>query len=110
MKIKLNKHNIKFFGTIIVMVVLACSCQNKRTESLQSFVFAAGSGFGYSITLQGKLFIKQQTIPAIEGNMPFCDSLDAVKVSTLVVQKIKAKQAPTITKQDLATLKIKTKC
>ena len=110
MKTKLSIRIIKLYSTIIIIVVLACSCQDKKTESLQPLVFAAGSGFGYSISIHGKVVIKQVTIPAIEGNMPFCDSLDAAKVSTLVVQKIKAKHAPTVTKQDLKNLKVKTKC
>jgi len=109
-KTKLNTRSIKLYSTIIVMVVLACSCQNKKTGNLQPMVFAVGGGFGYSISLHGKLLIKQEAIPAIDGNMPFCDSLDAVKVSALVVQKLKVKQSPAVTREELATLKIKIKC
>jgi len=110
MTTKINFSSIKKFSTIVLLIVLAISCRHKETNKPQPAVFAAGGGFGYTISIHDKILIKQETIPAVDGAAAFCDSLDAVKVSNLVVQKISKKQSPTITKQDLAALKIRIKC
>jgi len=112
MTTKINNYYrcIKLYSTIAVLLLLACSCNTKQTNAPQSTVYRAGSGFGYSISIKGKLLIKQDFIPGIEGNTAFCDSLDAVKVSNCVIDKIKHKQMPGITQQELDSLKIKTKC
>lgn len=91
--------------------VLFAACGKKSEESgLQGSVFPVGSGFGYSITQGGKLLIKQQTIPALSGNLIFCDSTDAQKVCNKVIEKISNRQNPAVTPQELQELKIKTKC
>lgn len=109
-KISNNFATVKLYSAMVLIVVLACSCRHKKNHSLQADVFAAGGGFGYIISQQGKILIKQENIPAVYGTIPFCDSIDAIKVGNLVVQKIENKQSPAITTQDLARLKIKTKC
>lgn len=91
------------------MVLLLAACSHKK-QILQSAVYNTGTGYGYTVTLNNKIVIKQPYIPAYSGNIPFCDSLDAVKVGNLVIDKIEGKQSPTVTKNDLALLKIKTKC
>jgi hypothetical protein len=112
MTTKINKYftTVKLYGTIAVLLLLACSCNTKKTNALQSTVYRTGTGFGYSISVKEKLLIKQDFIPGIQGNTAFCDSLDAVKVSNCVLEKIKQKQMPVVTEDDLAALKIKTKC
>lgn len=110
MKINFKTPHVKLYSTIIVLVVLACACGHKTTPPLQPAVYAVGCGFGYTISNNGKILIKQDAVPGVYGSAAFCDSLDAVKVSNLVVQKIGQKQSPSVTKQDLERLKIKTKC
>lgn len=100
---------LKLCSKIILLILLLTACSHKK-QALQSAVYNAGTGYGYTITLHNKVVIKQPYIPAYSGNIPFCDSLDAAKVSDLVIKKIKRKQSPTVTKNDLALLKIKTKC
>lgn len=109
MMMRINYSGIKFI-CLLFMVMLSCSCSHKQATQPQPAVIAAGGGFGYTISIHNKVIIKQETIPAVAGDVVFCDSIDAVKVSRLVAQKLSKKQSPAITKQDLAQLKIKTKC
>jgi len=99
----------KLYSTIIIIIVLLASCSHKK-HTLQSTVYKTGNGYGYTISMHNKVVIKQPYIPAYSGNIPFCDSLDAANVGNLIVNKIEHKQSPTVTKNDLALLKIKTKC
>ena len=108
MMMKIN-FALNYFA-LVLMVVLTCSCNTTKADKPQPAIFAAGGGFGYTISMHNKILIKQATIPAMAGDVVFCDSLDALKVGNLVAKKISKKQSPTITKQDLAQLKIKTKC
>jgi hypothetical protein len=69
---------------------------------------AANGGFGYDIYVNGKLFIHQPAIPAIQGTKGFNSFSDAEKVSGFVIQKIKAGDSfPSISTQELDSLGIK---
>lgn len=101
---------VKLIGIIGVIAVLTASCHHEGKEALKTKIFKTGNGYGYAIGTAKDTLIKQPFIPAISGNTPFCDSLDALKVSRLVIERIKKEKSPVITKEDLASLNIKTKC
>ena len=64
-------------------------------------------GWGYEIVAGGKVYIRQEFIPAIKGKHGFRTSADAVKVGEKVVSKINAKQLPpTITVDELRQMGI----
>jgi hypothetical protein len=64
-------------------------------------------GWGYEIVAGGKVYIRQEFIPAIYGKHGFRTSEDAVKVGKKVVSKINAKQLPpTITIDELREMGI----
>ena len=76
----------------------------KDSISISSAAFKTNDGWGYSIFLDGKVYIKQTIIPVIEGNKSFVSEEDATKCGNLVVAKLKAHQKPTLVMEDLKTL------
>jgi hypothetical protein len=71
-----------------------------------SYEFKSGNGWGYAITVDNKIFIKQATIPCITGNKGFTTEADAAKVADLVLNKLKTHQKPTIFRSELEKLGI----
>ncbi len=65
------------------------------------------NGWGYTITQNDKIIIKQTIIPAVENNSSFKSKRDAMKVGELVLQKLNNNLSPTVTKNDLNLLSIK---
>ena len=51
--------------------------------------FKGDSGWGYNIFVNGKLYIHQPNIPAVNGNNGFSKEEYAVKIAQLVIEKIK---------------------
>jgi len=61
-----------------------------------------GNKFGYSIFIDGQMYIEQKSIPAVEGNTGFDTAAEAEKIAKLVIEKIKQGEVPpTISVEDL---------
>lgn len=87
----------------ILMFLFAC---NKKDElSLESI--KTQTGWGYVIKNNDRIIIKQSIIPVIPSQKSFENEQEALKVGSLVLQKLKDKTSPTITKKDLILLSIK---
>jgi hypothetical protein len=52
------------------------------------------SGFGYDISVDGKLFVHQPNVPAMAGSKGFPTEQSAQRVANLVIQKIRGNQIP----------------
>jgi len=66
------------------------------------------SGYGYDILINGKLYIHQPYIPAINGSAGFLSEDDARKTSEYVAEKFKNTHSlPAVSKQELDSLEIK---
>ena len=91
---------------VISCLLLLSSCQKKQELTLTSI--QTETGWGYVIKLQDKIIIKQSIIPVIQQEKSFKTEEDALKVGNLVLEKLKTKSSPTITKKDLNLLSIKT--
>jgi hypothetical protein len=91
-------------------VLLLCSCSTHKDADIRGEVYKSDNGYGYYIFAKNKLLVKQDFIPALQGEKKFCDSTDAAKVSRLVIHKINSKKMPAITIKELDSLNIKTKC
>ncbi|MFC5681654.1 DUF4907 domain-containing protein [Flavobacterium sp. MAHUQ-51] len=117
----INKKQSKFFWNTIqknfslkkvkFLVLLSClflsiACNHKKELSLASI--KTTTGWGYIIKLNDKVIIKQSIIPVIQNQKSFESEEEALKVGNLVLNKLKAKTSPTITKKDLILLSIKT--
>jgi hypothetical protein len=98
------------FCCLCLAVALLTACHHKKRQALTGEVYKSGSGYGYKILVQGKTLINQPYIPVVPGETPFCDSLDAAKTCNRVIDNIKHKKSPSVTREDLAVLTIKTNC
>jgi hypothetical protein len=66
------------------------------------------SSYGYDVYVNGKLLVRQPSIPGMAGAKGFLRKADAKKVATLVIKKIQqGLMPPTIVKRELDSLKIK---
>lgn len=81
-----------------------------KTKVYKASIYKYNEGYGYSISYDNKLFIKQDAIPVIETNQPFCNFNDAQKVANLVKEKLNNKESPNISLQELKSLSIQLKC
>jgi hypothetical protein len=63
--------------------------------------------WGYNVIIDGKLYVRQETIPAISGTKGFKTQKDASAVGQLIVSKIKKGIIPpTVTVEELKGLGI----
>ncbi|MFY7651806.1 MAG: DUF4907 domain-containing protein [Chitinophagaceae bacterium] len=62
--------------------------------------------FGYEIYTNDTLFIKQATIPSLQGYKLFSKEKDAEAVANLVIEKMLKKQLPTVDNKELDSLQI----
>ena len=69
--------------------------------------FRTTIGWGYEIDVDGKPFIHQDYIPAIQGKKSFKSPEDALKVGQLLLEKMKNKKRPVITVDELKGMSIK---
>ncbi|WP_431123283.1 DUF4907 domain-containing protein [Flagellimonas flava] len=65
-------------------------------------------GYGYLIWVGEKLLVKQESIPAINGEIPFQSYGDARKVSVLVASKLKNRINPEVSVEELRKLNVVT--
>lgn len=106
---------------IIMLSLAAFSCTERKAgkennmtrnaivnaaPAIDAYAFKTADGWGYSILINGKLFIKQPYIPAIEGVKSFATQADAERTAQLIVEKLRANQRPVIQKEELQKLHI----
>ncbi|MDO5969418.1 DUF4907 domain-containing protein [Flavivirga aquimarina] len=95
--------------TLIGFIVLKSDINSIKND-FKTSIYKIKTGFGYSISYNNKLLIKQENIPAIQNNQPFCSFNDAQKVSDLVKEKLEKKETPKISLIELKKLKIQLNC
>ena len=98
-----------FFLAVIVIITITAAFFKGENPTISQYslqVIQIDGGWGYEIVADNKIYISQKYIPAIEGNQLFDNKDDAIKVGQLVLYKLQNKHSPTITKEDLAKLKI----
>jgi hypothetical protein len=98
-------------GAIFILIFIAFSMKTGNSDDskmlkVESVPFHNSSGWGYEILVDHKIFIHQENIPALTGKKSFVTKEDAMKIATLVVQKLVRGKQPSITKDDLTALKI----
>lgn len=70
-------------------------------------IHAPPQQFGYTIFIDGQMYIEQKSIPAVAGNVGFSKKEDADQVARLVMAKIKmGEMPPSITVEELKELNI----
>jgi hypothetical protein len=93
------------FALILFVVKFFPDKLNKSSQTYYKTVQING-GWGYDIYKNDSIYIHQMSIPALEGATHFKSESDAKKVAILVIEKIKYHQFPTITLEELDSLKI----
>lgn len=91
---------------LLSFLILFFACSKKDELNLESI--KTSTGWGYVIKNNNRIIIKQSIIPVIPSQKSFETEQQALKVGNLVLQKLKDKTSPTITKKDLILLSIKT--
>jgi hypothetical protein len=67
-------------------------------------VFQTGNGWGYNIKHGDRILIHQPLVPVIERNVAFPTEESARKAGNLVIRKLKKKESPALTTEDLKTI------
>ena len=96
-----------YLSVIIILVALLLFIFCPKEKNLNVETIKLSPGWGYVITYNDSIIIKQTIIPAISQNKSFGTEKEALAVGQLVVKKLETNLPPTITKNDLILLKIK---
>jgi len=100
---------------LLFISFLIVSCHNSNKEIISSKVvgrdtltykvFMVNGGWGYDVIINGKVFIHQPFIPAVQGKFPFLTKEDARKTAILVIEKLITKKGmPSVTVKELQDL------
>ncbi len=71
--------------------------RREKKTAIQHNVFQNVSGWGYDILVDGKLFIRQESIPALSGNSGFANKEQAEATARLIINKMNRGEEPTVT-------------
>ncbi|QJB33419.1 DUF4907 domain-containing protein [Chitinophaga oryzae] len=82
------------------------SSQDADMVQLTVVPFETAGGWGYRVMVDHRSFICQDVIPGIAGNRPFRTKEDAQKVGQAVVEKLMARQRPTMTLTELIKMQV----
>ena len=100
-------------GIFIVLGILFYAAYYSQLKKEQGYAFIqlkpieTATGWGYEILANGKTYIRQSVIPAIEGEKSFKTKEEALLVGNKVIDKMKlGQQLPTITVEELKQMGI----
>lgn len=92
---------IIIFTVLIITSILVVKLGSTSTNDYKLETFKVDSGWGYTIFVKNKAFIKQDIIPGIPAKKPFATKKDAVIVGELMIEKLKSKKIPSISYKEL---------
>jgi hypothetical protein len=72
--------------------------------SVEAFKLDSLNAWGYEILINGKTYIHQEFIPALEGEKRFNTREDALKVGQSVLKKIRKKQSPALSREEVSNI------
>ena len=90
--------------TLVIVLSIITSIEYFHTKFKGTFdlvVLENENGWGYQIYEKGRLIIKQNHIPGIKHKNAFKTEGDARKIGYLVINRLRKKEPPTISKEDL---------
>lgn len=107
---------IKYYLFIAALFLLSPSCtrHNERNRSgtygadtpYHVDVFRTGSGWGYTVRINNKPYIRQSILPSVEGSIPIRSKAMAIKLGNAVLAKMSHQESPAITRKELEVLGI----
>jgi hypothetical protein len=90
---------------VIALIVFAIATIKTNSPNDQLLIalraIKTSSGWGYEIAVDGKTFIHQESIPAVEGHKSFTTKAAALLVGNHAVSKLKKGSMPVITIAEL---------
>ena len=90
------------FVSLVIAVAILCFGRNMHNKSrFSSRVFQLQNGWGYDILVDDSLIIRQESVPSLSTNMPFEKKVQAEKTAALVINKMKAGKAATVTRFEI---------
>lgn len=103
-----KNHSYKrYLNTFLLALVLISFVSCKKNDALFGVnSFKVNDGWGYEITINKKIVIKQSVIPSVKYKKSFKSEDDALKVGNFVMKKVKHKESPTVDEKDLIALQI----
>lgn len=93
-----------FIGLLLYLIPGLGTKEKKSEFKVQ--VVATQSGFGYQILNGKKIIIKQDFIPAVQGDKPFATAKDAQLIGNLVAQKLSNGESPVVHLKEIENLNI----
>ena len=93
-------------GFYVVLFSTLCIISCNKSDAYAIRPFKVEKGWGYIISIDNKIVIRQSVIPAVAENKSFQTQKEALKTANLVVGKLRQNLPPTITKKDLILLEI----
>lgn len=94
-----------FIISFLIGLLIFIFCQKEKGLSLETI--KVNQGWGYTITNNDRIIIKQTVIPVISEYKSFQTEKEAIAVGQLVIKKLSTNKSPTITKNELILLKIR---
>ena len=94
-----TKKALLIFALFAVIIAAAAIAGKGHFYDLS--LFRSGDGWGYDIAVKGNVLIHQPFMPAIEGEIPFPDKMTARKTARLVIKKMKNREIPSVTREDI---------
>jgi hypothetical protein len=100
-----TRHN-----TIVLSIAAAASIATwflvpartmRQKPPVESRVFAGHRGWGYDILVNDTVFIHQESVPGLGGNAGFPRREQAVRMSKLIINKMRSGQFPAVTTFEL---------
>jgi len=94
-----KRKTLLFAAFVIVTAAVLIGVSTLRHDPVGTF--KSGEGWGYTITANGKVIIKQPYIPTLGNKIPFHSKRDAAKTGRMVLKKIQHGDSPTLTIEEL---------
>lgn len=108
-----RKKILLFVATgILLAVVIVYGVHYWRLRRSRDYVFVQVKpiqkdwGWGYEIITNGKVYIKQEFIPVLQGHHGFQTKGQALQVGNRVVEKIEHHQLPILSLQELEQMQV----
>lgn len=95
---------------IFILFIFTLSCSLKSQDEFVTNVHKTDMGYGYTISLNEKVIIKQDYIPYIQDKISFCTTEDAQKIAVVVQKKLLKRENPSVTLIELEQQSIILNC
>lgn len=98
-----KQHNIIVLAVsvIIAIVITFYQLNRQKTNNIESKVYESANGWGYDILVDNKLLIHQESVPGMSGHAGFPEKQQAIQTASLIINKMKHGQLPTVTKFEI---------